>query len=847
MLLRLKMNRTLSKTILMSHLVTVGLCRLIMPFFISITIMQYTFVNASTKHISYFSASGLTVVGWSDSQQRALREMEYFRQTTQSSSHTLLFENSITTAWGNDRQVERGEKLISPYSLAKSVARQIPRNRFSAYYDQDFMSNFLENSKLNALVHDNSLERRWILPNRASLLDFIAIDSQRIDSWVTSRENESPKHLFQDFQYNKGLSRELLQRVEVREIIVGKTHDNEIKNIAKWMKKMHLADQTQCPTNTMSMDVEEVKIHEADFKLIMDKAASSDSTPTQISKIFRKGDKCKQLPVKMMLGNGYTWALMISILVEPSLVNPRTHFEVSPISFQPRLLKLFKSLPMFVGVGIRSDVEEMEQLIRIASKPDFKFDGCIDLSALAVLCGYNFRFFNMQALSVQLLGAVMNKSVSVGDHKWGYRWEAIPDSLKVYCLGDVKFGYQVSVLLITTLLRDLFPDPDVVLSFIRSSGYEFMLWFSAWIFLSLRNVEVSPDILPTAADRSELLQALRIRMEDGSLSEAPPARVKLIGSLMGSWPTVTFGGCRFLHQARWWWWQQLRILKENNPGDWDSLMMPYPVTDEMREAATYGIPGLAALDYNRRLSSDAPLGLCLHPDIAHRTVVDLPIEDFAFEALVQKAGQFFRIKREMTYEYVRLNLSHLATFFDKIEASPYCKKYIRSYYCESRMIFQRATGQVAPRSPRLDRLLRRRDQTAVDVERRCIEELNKRLEVRQQRLSIFEARLEDDGSKVCTATWRGQVPRVTRRETGKKRSRQDFEPSDYLVAAAEEDAQDVVAFSSAWRDPHEFDHRREVSVPRAKKARRTPRVAMGQPGFCDYDLVLDLPSDEHDI
>ena len=45
----------------------------------------------------------------------------------------------------------------------------------------------------------------------------------------------------------------------------------------------------------------------------------------------------------------------------------------------------------------------------------------------------------------------------------------------------------------------------------------------------------------------------------------------------------------------------------------------------------------------------------------------------------------------------------------------------------------------------------------------------------------------------------------------------------------------------------EFDHGRQVSVPRAKRARRTPRVAMGQPGFCDYDLVLDLPSDEHDI
>ena len=74
----------------------------------------------------------------------------------------------------------------------------------------------------------------------------------------------------------------------------------------------------------------------------------------------------------------------------------------------------------------------------------------------------------MQALAVQLLGAVINKLILVGDHKKGYRCEAIPDSLMVYCLGDVKVCHQVSVLLIITLLCDLFPDPDVVLSFIRS-------------------------------------------------------------------------------------------------------------------------------------------------------------------------------------------------------------------------------------------------------------------------------------------------------------------------------------------------------------------------------------------
>ena len=152
----------------------------------------------------------------------------------------------------------------------------------------------------------------------------------------------------------------------------------------------------------------------------------------------------------------------------------------------------------------------------------------------------------MQALAVQLLGAAMNKSVLIGDHKWGYMWEAIPDSLKVYCLGDIKFSHQVSVLLITTLLRDLFPDPDVVLSFVRSSGYDFMQWFSAWILLSLCNVEVKPDILPNTKDRLELLQALRVRMEDGSLSDSPPSWIELIGSLMGSWPTVTLLWCTLI-------------------------------------------------------------------------------------------------------------------------------------------------------------------------------------------------------------------------------------------------------------------------------------------------------------
>ena len=91
------------------------------------------------------------------------------------------------------------------------------------------------------------------------------------------------------------------------------------------------------------------------------------------------------------------------------------------------------------------------------------------------------------------------------------------------------------------------------------------------------------------------------------------------------------------------------------------------------------------------------------------------------------------------------------------------------------------------------------------------------MEIRKQRLSIFDTRLEDDGSKVCKATWRGQVPKASKRRTLNKGSIQDFEPSEYLAAAAEEDAQDLVTHSSAIRDPQEDEYRHEVCVPRAKR------------------------------
>ena len=68
----------------------------------------------------------------------------------------------------------------------------------------------------------------------------------------------------------------------------------------------------------------------------------------------------------------------------------------------------------------------------------------------------------MTALGVQVLGTVLNKTVSTGDDLWGVLWKELPCSVQVYRIGDIRFGFICYNVLAGIMIRDLFPDPDIV-------------------------------------------------------------------------------------------------------------------------------------------------------------------------------------------------------------------------------------------------------------------------------------------------------------------------------------------------------------------------------------------------
>ena len=688
--------------------------------------------------------------------------------------HSMLFQAYVPCHWGSDASVHRGQKEVSPESLVTSIVDRPPAWS-SKHHDKELMQKFMKNSLSQALViNEQQMKFEHVLPNRFSLLDCAIARSELLDTWATSVEG-SVHELLCHFQKWKSLKPALLDEVVVNEIIVGVTPEKEIQRILKWVSECHDQDQRWCPLGVMSMDIEEVRIRTVDFERILKNSAEINCKPIRITRWPSKGESCTQLPVKIMLGNGFSWALMVSVSVIPVSGGK---YEVGNLQFQPSVVEFLKNLPILVGVGIRLDVLELVELVRRTSDESFQMKGWTDLSTLALLAGWNFPRYNMQAMSVQVLGSIMNKSVSRGDGEWGLPWAKIDDALKVYCLGDLKFGHMTAVVLSLLSLWDIFPDPDVVCSFTRKAPWQFAGKFFDWVFTALAGTEVDPRGLDAARSRAELVDCIRTRSVHHVLSAHAPSRVAVLGKILGSWPSIRFGGPRYLHQVRTHFLSQCQILTDSMCEQWEEIMPHDFHNREMWECATYAV---VPLEEKRWSAPDGSRGLSLavHQDLMLQTLI-CPGARISSVLIRELAKKYQRNKREMVMEWIRLNLSDLLPYFKRVEKDPWLSRFAGSYYVEARMIFRRCTGKSAPRLASID--ARRKEVAladaqveldAIDRAKQIVENAKKVIAVRELRYDYQAEKYADDDSHWSTISWRGQLP-GSKVELENKYSRNDL-------------------------------------------------------------------------
>ena len=779
----------------------------------------------------HFSESQIKTISTSAAQSYAFSRLSLLRSWAQLPHYDLLFPISSTQDchWGNDKQVGKKEKLISQHTISEHVTPVMP-SVFSRRHDEKYMASFLENTSMEDLVFNESLyTRRQLLPNFCSLLDYITVDSNRLDTWnVAENQSSSARELFESFQKYKGLSLKLLDQVKVKELWIGRDSEEKVREVCRWAAKQWGKDQAMCPTGVISMDLEAIQILKSDLEKVLESAKMPKPLPVPIENLnckkIKKGT-ATQLPVRIMVGNGYSWALMLTLLTQPSSDG---RLKVDPPKFQRNMVSFLKVLPTAVGVGIQGDVKQILELIHKTSDPTFQFKyGCVDVSAMAVLAGWNFPFHNMQALSVQALGAVLNKSVSCGDGKWGLKWEHIPAPLQVYCLGDIKFGHLASTLFLTILLRDLFPDPDIVLSFTRSDGHKFMTWFTSWIADILQDVEVSPGALSGALTRLGAIYSLRNRQRDGKLSSQPPSRVEVFSQLLGSWPSITYGGPRYLHQVRRHFLVQCQVFYGAQVAQW-KVIMPWEISLKMEVSATYALPGLSQLDYTVGTAL-LSRGLGVHPDLRHLV---LPGENLSSQAVEMLARDYQRVRREVVYEWLRLNLGEVQRFVDQVGSDTYYSKWKGSYLLEMQMIVHRSTGTPGPDLSRtMVSSVVSRNKRWLDKE---VEELEKARQVvaqRQKRVEHFKFWGSDEWTKRFSShSWRGEIPRVAPNRPSATRMPsflEDFQPVEYMAERQTQVENDPEAYPVCLRRERDEMEPQDRYTQRPKK-RKASAPAVSQ-------------------
>ena len=532
----------------------------------------------------------------------------------------------------------------------------------AAFIERDSMSNA---TVPNEIMFSKGLQLQHILPLGAPLVDNMRVYSRQRDSWQYPNPGR-----WAMAQERRGSDYQLIEECEVRDIRVGVTPANYAAIDAAWAmqkmdqmfwekgvgKEMHefQSDPHMLPAVVLSQEVSLMSYNKLmNAPMSQEKVEFFPATPSMFA------DSVKEMAVRLLLGNGVTWMLSVSIPAyrfKGRIVVPRQNL-------QKPLAGFLSSLPPLVGVGLQRSIKDFEEMLKAVTGEAVLIYPRIDIKALAVLAGWGCRVFNTSLLSTVVLGAPINVFVRNGDNRWGYPWDQIAGPLQVHALGLLKLAYVSELALVGVLLADTFPDPEVVLDMTGIPLNDFYTWFSRYVISSLSGVGVSAEAQRAATTRKELLLALRLAV-DSNLPHVELDHTKRVWSkLMGDWPSVCFGGARFLHSVRSKFDEQFQLLQLANPGHWNDLT-GFFWSPQASIECTYGLPKLP-FELTLLPVGSMELGLRVHP-VLKDLVLKVSAEQFGGVDMQEFVDGSERSLKHLVMEWGRLHLGESAALLFRL-------------------------------------------------------------------------------------------------------------------------------------------------------------------------------------
>ena len=133
---------------------------------------------------------------------------------------TILIEHPEKMCWGESRKINKT-------SLVSQITGYKPR--IVSFKDEVCMKVYLEKIPKSTLPIPKISTLKEFLPESAPLLDFLVAESRALEGWKYPLQEELEK-----FQEQRGLSYDMLESIEVREVVTGVSSKEEILEIHNW-------------------------------------------------------------------------------------------------------------------------------------------------------------------------------------------------------------------------------------------------------------------------------------------------------------------------------------------------------------------------------------------------------------------------------------------------------------------------------------------------------------------------------------------------------------------------------------------------------------------------------------
>ena len=619
--------------------------------------------------------------------------------------------------------------------------------------DQKCMEDYLKVTEKGGMQNPQLESLRNLLPAGAPLLDFLSCTMERADDW------NLPGRAEVDFwSHERGITMKILDQVEVKEIIVGRSTEDEIDQITSWFWDHYAKDQKILPTNVVSMDVEEIKVTLYDTLRIAGripfKKGQLMSRREEKSIKGQPEDRMQQLPVKVMLGNGLNHALMVSLDL---FRDAKGRYVLNQVRAPDSIIKFFSLLPVCTGVAVKHDVEGVIKFYSLITNLEVTMKGFIEVSSIALVAGYAMQSRNMNAVAMQILGVVMNKMCSTADNLWGVRWRDIPDSLKVYAIADLKIGHLSYCVLASIILRDYVPDPEIFLFYTEKFDQWLPAnWFLNLLVTTLEGTEIHESSYKTAVSRSDLVKCLRFRYsEDSVLMDEAPPRVLLWNRTRGEWPSLTRGGCRFLHQCRSWFLEIVRVWNQQGLR-WDIGVRLPSMSRDLMQHASFKISPIQIAACNFKEATVLSSGLLRPKSLKIKCLDMIPgsVKSFAIGKQCKKQN---REQIPFMLEWARENPTMISDFLRRMGSDIEFQKFYRHLYDPMRHMFRRIFNCEALTVIFMEGVLLKTIKNKFKEESACTSRLREELKIREQRMSYLED-LVECGDDTLRARWAADLP-----------------------------------------------------------------------------------------